>query len=103
MFFAGHHFSDLTAALIAEDRNATAVGYAEVSIRDDVPFLNGIRTGYVEGLYVLPQARGHGVALKLLRALRRWAHEQRCVAFASDRASRIIVDRCFARFGADYE
>ena len=97
MFFAGHHFKDLTAVLMAQNGGGVIVGFAELSIRDDVPVLHGIRTGYVEGLYVLPEARCRGVARKLLQASRSWAHEQRCIAFASDRADRIIVDRSFTQ------
>ena len=97
MFFAGHHFKDLTAVLMAQNGGGVIVGFAELSIRDDVPALHGIRTGYVEGLYVLPEARCRGVARKLLQASRSWAHERGCVAFASDRADRIIVDRSFTQ------
>jgi len=97
LFFAGHPFRDLAAALVAEDRSGAIVGFAELSARDDVPGLEGTKTGYVEGLYVVPEARFRGVAWKLLQASRNWAHEQGCVAFASDRAERIVVDRSFAR------
>jgi aminoglycoside 6'-N-acetyltransferase I len=96
MFFAGHKFEDLTAALVAESRSGAIVGFVELSIRNDLPGLHGRRTGYVEGLYVSPEVRSTGVAQKLLQASRSWAREQRCVAFASDRAGRIIVDRSFA-------
>lgn len=75
MFFAGHRFNDLTAALLAETRSGAIVGFVEVAIRDDVPGLHSVRTGYVEGLYVSPGARFGGVAHKLLRASRRWALE----------------------------
>jgi aminoglycoside 6'-N-acetyltransferase I len=97
LFFAGHEFKDLAAALMAECRTGEIVGFAELSIRDDIPDLQGRRTGYVEGLYVLPELRHCGIAEKLLRASRAWAREQKCVAFASDRADRIIVDRTFAK------
>jgi aminoglycoside 6'-N-acetyltransferase I len=99
MFFAGHHFRDLMAVLVAENPAGTIMGFAELSIRDDVPGLLGMRTGYVEGLYVVPGARFGGVARKLLQASRSWAHEQRCLAFTSDRAGRIVVDRSFANTG----
>jgi aminoglycoside 6'-N-acetyltransferase I len=97
MFFAGHQFADLTAVLMAETQSGAIVGFAELSIRRDVPGLRGSRTGYVEGLYVSPEFRHRGVAEKLLHASRAWAREQECVAFASDRADRIVVDKTFAR------
>jgi aminoglycoside 6'-N-acetyltransferase I len=96
MFFGGHRFKSLTAALVAENKCGAIVAFAELSIRDDLPGLEGKRTGYVEGLYVLPEIRQTGVARKLLRASRSWAREQSCVAFASDRADRIVVDESFS-------
>jgi aminoglycoside 6'-N-acetyltransferase I len=101
MFFSGHQFKGLTEVLFAEKRDGTTVGYAELSIRNDVPGLIGIPTAYVEGLYVLPESRWRGVGLALLRASRTWAREQRCAAFASDRAGRIVVDRKFLEFAAE--
>jgi aminoglycoside 6'-N-acetyltransferase I len=100
MFFAGHHFKDLTEVLLAEDHDAVAVGYAELSIRDDVPGLSGVRAGYVEGLYVLPAVRHMSIGRRLLQASRKWAVEQGCTAFASDRAGRIVVDKTFEDFAS---
>ena len=102
-FFAGQHFKDLTAVFIAEDGAGTILGYAELSIREDVPGLESIRTGYVEGLYVKPEFRFRGVARKLLQFSRRWFREQGCTACASDRAERIVVDRGFAGMSGDDE
>jgi aminoglycoside 6'-N-acetyltransferase I len=99
MFFDGHVFEDLCAVLIAESRPSAVIGFAELSIRDDLPELEGKRTGYVEGLYVSPERRHSGVARELLRASRDWARRQGCIAFASDRTGRIIVDRSFAAGG----
>jgi Acetyltransferase (GNAT) family len=52
-------------------------------------------TGYVEGLYIKPEARGHELVRRLLEISREWAREHNCVAFASDRAGRIVIDRSF--------
>lgn len=71
------------------------VGLVELSIRLDVVGLEGKRTGYVEGLYVDPGLRGQGVARMLLSESRRWARNQGCTAFASDRADRVIIDARF--------
>jgi aminoglycoside 6'-N-acetyltransferase I len=101
MFFGGHHFHDLTAAFIAEDHEGAALGYAELAVRFDVEGLAGVRTGYVEGLYVVPEFRHSGVALELLRFSRHWAREQGCAAFVSDRAGRIVVDKTFRRVGGN--
>ncbi|WP_419803950.1 N-acetyltransferase family protein [Terriglobus sp.] len=92
-FFAGEK-TDPEHVLLAEAAN-TAVGFAELSIRTDLPGLEGKRVGYIEGLYVAEQARHQGVARTLLWAARQWAREQGCETFASDREDRIIVDRNF--------
>jgi aminoglycoside 6'-N-acetyltransferase I len=75
-----------------------AVLVAEPLIRFDLPGLQGKPVGYVEGLYVIPEARWRGVALKLLRAARHWSAERRCAAFASDRADRLERRRRRSRF-----
>ena len=81
--------------MMAEDSVGKLVGFAELSIRTDLPPLQGSHVGYVEGLYVVPDARGCGVARSLLRVLRDWARQQKCTAFASDRAGRAVIDRRF--------
>ena len=95
MFFSGHSFKHLAATLVAESRAGKLVGFAELSIRDDLEGLEGGRTGYVEGLYVLPEARHSGMSRRLLRASREWAYANGCSNFASDRAGRIVIDRSF--------
>ena len=79
------------AVLVAEE-DGLLIGVAELSLRRDVAGLEGKLTGYVEGLFVRPAFRGRGVALRLLRASQEWARGCGCVAFASDRADRVIVD-----------
>lgn len=71
------------------------VAIAELSIRTDLAGYEGKRVGYVEGLFVLPEFRGQGIARKLLRASCTWAREQECIAFASDRSERIVIDKDF--------
>jgi aminoglycoside 6'-N-acetyltransferase I len=95
-FFA-NTLEEPVAVLVAENAAGAMVGFAELSIRFDVAGLAQKRAGYVEGLYVSPPARGRGVTGELFRAVRRWAREQGCVALASDRAERVIVDRHFQR------
>jgi aminoglycoside 6'-N-acetyltransferase I len=97
-FFAGRVFKDLCAVLMAESQSGDISGFAELSVRNNLPELEGKETGYVEGLFVSPQFRHRGIACKLLRAARDWARQQGCIAFASDRADRIVIDR---RFGPD--
>ncbi len=93
-FFAGT-LNEPVAVLMAEDSDGKIVAFAELSIRTDLPSLAGARIGYVEGLYVVPGVRGRGVARVLLVASRDWARQEKCTAFASDRAGRVVVDRQF--------
>lgn len=94
-FFAGA-LEEPMAVLVAESASDGMVGFAEISIRTDLAGYEGKRVGYVEGLYVPPEFRARGVARKLLRSSWTWAREQECVAFASDRAERIIIDPRFS-------
>ncbi|HZF07243.1 MAG TPA: GNAT family N-acetyltransferase [Thermoanaerobaculia bacterium] len=81
--------------LVAEDGPEIA-GFAELSIRTEVPGAASDRVGYIEGLYVLPSHRGSGLARQLVAASRRWPRTQGCGAFASDRADRPVVDRRYS-------
>jgi aminoglycoside 6'-N-acetyltransferase I len=93
-FFEGT-LKEPAAVFVAELGDKDTVALLELSIRDDVPGARGVRTGYVEGLYVRPGARGQGIARSLLRLSRDWARQQKCAAFASDRAGRIVIDKSF--------
>lgn len=88
-FFAGS-IEEPETVLVAED-DGRLIGISELSLRQDVAGLEGKLTGYVEGLFVRPAFRGRGVALRLLRASQVWARGRGCVAFASDRAGRVVV------------
>lgn len=94
-FFAGM-IDEPNAAFIVEDPAGKPIAILELSIREDVPGLERKRTGYVEGLYVIPELRHRGIARELLHTSLNWAQENKCVAFASDRAQRIVIHRRFA-------
>lgn len=93
-FLAGT-LNEPSAVLVAENSDGEIIAIAELSIRTDIPTLAGSPVGYVEGLYVMPDARRRGVARSLLRASRDWAREQRCTGFAGDRAGQVILDPRF--------
>jgi len=95
-YFAGT-IAEPQAVLFAEDDAGTVTAFAELSLRQDIPGLEGQLTGYIEGLYVVPEFRWHGIARALLVASRDWAREQRCVALASDRADRLVIDTTFGK------
>lgn len=71
------------AALVAEDRAAGLLGFAEVSIRAYAEGCRTARVGYLEGWYVVPGARRTGVGRDLVRAAEDWARERGCSEFAS--------------------
>lgn len=67
--------------------NTEAVGLAEAAIRTD--YVNGAESspvGFLEGLYVVPQARRKGVARALIVEVSRWADASGCEELASDTA-----------------
>ena len=66
------------------------VALMELSVRTDLAPLRNVKVGYVEGLYIVPEFRGRGLARQLLRFAQDWACQQHCPGFASDRAGRII-------------
>jgi aminoglycoside 6'-N-acetyltransferase I len=89
--FSAGTLAEPEAVLVAED-GGLLIGFAELSLRRDVAGVEGKLTGYVEGLFVRPAFRGRDVAWRLLFASREWARGRGCVAFASDRGGRVIVD-----------
>ena len=67
---------------IVEDR---PVGFAEAALRVD--HVNGCDTspvGFLEGLFVAPEARRRGIARALAGAVEAWAIERGCSELASD-------------------
>ena len=72
-------------AFVATDEQYAAIGFAEVSIRND--YVNGCRYRpalFLEGIYVRPPCRGRGIARALCAAAEDWARDQGCREFASD-------------------
>lgn len=70
---------------IAYSPSHEAIGLAEVSLRSD--HVNGTHTSpvaFLEGLYVVPQARRKGVAAALVEAACAWARRAGCREIASD-------------------
>jgi aminoglycoside 6'-N-acetyltransferase I len=69
--------------LVAEDRSGL-LGFAELSIR---PYAEGCETdrvGFLEGWFVIPEARQRGIGRKLVAAAETWARSAGCTEFASD-------------------
>jgi aminoglycoside 6'-N-acetyltransferase I len=82
-FFAGGA-RDPLEVLLAEDGAGCPVGFAELSIR---PYAEGCgtdRVAYLEGWFVVPNARRQGVGRALIAAAEEWGRSHGCREFASD-------------------
>nr|QFU78552.1 Aminoglycoside N(6')-acetyltransferase type 1 [uncultured bacterium] len=79
-----HLRSGKWAIFLAFDGN-TPVGLCEISLRSDyVEGTEGGVVGYIEGIFVLPEYRGHHIAKSLIVLSENWSREQGCTEFASD-------------------
>mgnify|MGYP003704347265 CR=1 FL=1 len=68
------------AAVIGE----RAIGFAELSLRDDLETFGKRLVAYVEGVFVEPDWRGQGVGLALLEAAGHWARVKSVQELVSD-------------------
>jgi aminoglycoside 6'-N-acetyltransferase I len=71
--------------LIGRAGDGEMVAFAEASLRHD--YVNGCSTSpvaFLEGIYVEPAWRRHGIARRLCEAIEEWASEHGCTEFASD-------------------
>jgi aminoglycoside 6'-N-acetyltransferase I len=88
------HLSEMSSFLASAERYAQFVAYAssgeaaglvEASVRTD--YVNGAESSpvaFVEGIYVVPQARRKGIAAALVAAVTQWALDRGCHELASD-------------------
>jgi len=79
--------SDRAAAFVAEDPDGAVLGFIEMSIRGDAEACETSRVGFVEGWYVVPEARRHGVGRALIAAGIDWARGRGCTE-RSERSER---------------
>lgn len=82
-FFAGEG-RDPEGTLIARDNAGRALGFAELSIRSYAEGCDTDNVAFLEGWFVVPEARGRGVGRALIAACEDWARSQGCTEFASD-------------------
>ena len=82
-FFDGRAREPL-AVLIATTGTGSAIGFAELSIRAGAEGCSTDRVAYLEGWYVAPEARGHGVGRALIESAEAWGRSRGCTEFASD-------------------
>lgn len=82
-YFAGRLREPLEV-LLAVDDAGTAIGFVELNIRAHVEGCDTDSVGYLEGWYVVPEARTQGVGRALVGAAEQWARGEGCSEFASD-------------------
>ena len=82
-FFAGKLDMPLEV-LVAVDGFGEIVGFAELSIRRYAEGCVTDRVAYLEGWYVDPAHRRHGIGRALVLAAEAWARGQGCTEFGSD-------------------
>ena len=82
-FLAGDAREPL-AVLVAEDGADRLVGFAELSIRTSALGCDTDHIAYLEGWYVVSEARGQGVGHALIAAAEDWGRSRGCTEFASD-------------------
>ena len=70
---------------LAMAADGSAAGFVEASKRVDyVNGTSGSPVAFLEGLYVVPSLRRHGVARTLVESVVRWAVHEGCTELASD-------------------
>lgn len=79
-FFAGRAREPL-AVLLATDAAGQALGFVELSIRSHAEGCESDQVAYLEGWYVVREARGRGVGRALESAADDWAPSQGCGKF----------------------
>ncbi len=72
--------------LLAEDAEQRPLGFVELSLRAYAEGCQSDNVAYVEGWYVVPEARGRGAGRALMQAAEEWARRQGCTELASDAA-----------------
>lgn len=77
-------FGVLIYGVLLAFREEMAVGFVELSLRDDLDGLDDRRVGYVEGIYVAPSAQGQGVGQALIAAAEDWGRAQGASDLAAD-------------------
>lgn len=82
-FFADQLRNPLEVLLAVDDTGAP-VGFVELSLRSYAEDCVTDCVAYLEGWYVVPEARRGGVGRALVGAAEDWAREQGCAEFASD-------------------
>jgi aminoglycoside 6'-N-acetyltransferase I len=82
-FFTGELREPLEV-LLAVNEEGRAIGFIELSIRPYAEGCSTDRVAFIEGWYVEPASRGHGIGAALVAAAEAWGRSQGCVELGSD-------------------
>ncbi|MGS1106948.1 aminoglycoside 6'-N-acetyltransferase [Achromobacter anxifer] len=92
---------DRYVQFLVRSDSGRALGLAEASIRTD--YVNGTDSSpvaFLEGLYVIPEARRQGAAKALVAAVRGWALDRGCQELASDTGlDNVVSQAAHSRLG----
>jgi aminoglycoside 6'-N-acetyltransferase I len=70
--------------LVVELTNGELIGFLESSIRPFVEDCHSDHVGYLEGWFIQPEYRRHGIGRVLVQAAENWARQRGCEEMASD-------------------
>lgn len=73
-----------TQLVLVADVGGKLAGFLEASIRPFVEDCHTDHVGYLEGWFVEPEFRRHGIGGSLVRNAESWAHHKGCTEMASD-------------------
>ncbi len=76
--------ADSQFVAVADVGDGKLAGFLEASIRPFVEDCESENVGYLEGWFVEPEYRRHGIGGELVLAAERWARDKGCSEMASD-------------------
>jgi aminoglycoside 6'-N-acetyltransferase I len=79
-----YEHTDTQLVLVAESPSGKLAGFLEASIRPFVEDCHSENVGYLEGWFVEPEYRRHGIGRALVRAAEDWARRKGSTEMASD-------------------
>ncbi len=79
-----YEHTETQLVLVAETEGEKLVGFLEASIRPFVEDCHSDHVGYLEGWFVEPEYRKHGIGRKLVHGAESWARSKGCEEMASD-------------------
>jgi len=79
-----YEHSETQLVLVAETNGNRLIGFLEASLRPFVEDCHSDHVGYLEGWFVEPEFRKHGIGRKLVAEAENWARRNGATEMASD-------------------